>query len=173
MRYRQGYFATKESPKTAKTGDQDKIETQFNQALYNPLDSPGLGLRVTLEKVTHKTDTRRVMGTDKVVPYHKDRALLAIDVDAHDVKLPVGSADKSVQLAMVLAQTGADGKVLDVARYDMKMRVAADGVQRLLGQGLRMDKWVDLVQGATTLELVVRDPSSGVLGSVRIPVGGV
>jgi hypothetical protein len=110
-----------------------------------------------------------VMGTNKVVPYHKDRALLAIDVDAHDIKLQGGS----VQLAFVLAQTGADGKVLDAARYDMKMRVAAGGLQRLLGQGLRMDKWVDLVQGATTLELVVRDPSSGVFGSVRIPVGGV
>jgi len=169
LRYRQGYFATKEAPKTQKTGDQDKVDTQFNQALYSPLDSPGLGLRVTLEKVTHLADTRRVLGTDKVVPYHKDRALLAIDVDAHDIKLQGGS----VQLALVLAQTGADGKVLDAARYDMKMRVAASGVQRLLGQGLRMDKWVDLVQGATTLELVVRDPSSGVFGSVRIPVGGV
>ncbi|MGD0697750.1 MAG: VWA domain-containing protein [Terriglobia bacterium] len=169
LRYRQGYFATKEAPRTAKTGDQDKVETQFNQALYSPLDAPGLGLRVTLEKVTHHSDTRRVMGTNKVVPFHKDRALLAIDVDAHDIKLQGGS----VLLAVVLAQTGPDGKVLDATRYDMKMRVAANGVQRLLGQGLRMDKWVDLVQGATLLELVVRDPGSGELGSVRIPVGGV
>ncbi|HME00592.1 MAG TPA: VWA domain-containing protein [Terriglobia bacterium] len=169
LRYRQGYFATKE-PK--KTGDQNQIDTQFDQALYSPLDSPGLGLRVTLEKVTHKTDTRRVMGTDKVVPYHKDRALLGINVDAHDIALPGGSGGGSVQLALVLAQTGADGKVLDAARYDMKMRVAAGGAQRLAGEGLRMEKWVDLVQGATSLELVVRDPGSGVLGSVRIPVGG-
>jgi hypothetical protein len=36
-----------------------------------------------------------------------------------------------------------------------------------------MEKWVNLAQGATSLELVVRDPGSGVLGSVRIPVGGV
>jgi VWFA-related protein len=171
LRYRQGYFAarTRETVKTAKTTDQ--VDTQFNQAIYSPVDSPGLGLRVTLEKVTHKTDTRRVLGTDKVVPYHKDRALLAINVDAHDITLPGGSGG-SVQLAMVLAQSGPDGKVLDAARYDMKMRVETGGVQRFLGQGLRMEKWVDLVQGATSLELVVRDPSSGVLGSVRIPVGG-
>lgn len=172
LRYRQGYFATKEAPKTAKTGDQDKVETQFNQALYSPLDSPGLGLRVTLEKVTHLGGTRRLLGTDKVVPYHKDRALLAINVDARDIALHSGSGGGSVQLALVLAQTGADGKVLDAARYDMKMHVAANGVQRLLGQGLRMEKWVDLVQGVTSLDLVVRDPTSGELGSVRIPVGG-
>jgi len=172
LRYRQGYFATKEAAKTAKTGDQDKIETQFNQALYSPLDSTGLGLRVTLEKVTHHSDTRRVMGTDKVVPYHKDRALLDINVDAHDIALKNGSGGSSVQLALVLAQTGADGKVLDAARYEMKMRIADSGVQRLRGEGLRMNKWVDLVQGATSLEVVVRDPNSGVLGSVRIPVGG-
>jgi len=172
LRYRQGYFATKESPKTAKTGDQDKIEAQFNQALYSPLDSPGLGLTVTLEKVTHKTDTRRLLGTNKVVPYHKDRALLGINVNTHDITLQSGSAGRSVQLAMVLAQTAADGKVLDATRYDIKMRVLDSGVQRLKGEGLRLEKWVDLVQGATSLELVVRDPSSGVLGSVRIPVGG-
>src|SRR5271157_4718632 len=170
LRYRQGYFASREAAKTPKTGDQ--VDTLFNQALYSPLDSTGLGLRVTLEKVTHKTDTRRVMATNKVVPFHKDRALLGINVDAHDVTLPGGSEGGSVQLALVLAQTGPDGEVLDAARYDMKMRVAAGGLQRLLGEGLRVKKSVDLVQGATSLELVVRDPNSGNLGSVRIPVGG-
>jgi VWFA-related protein len=171
LRYRQGYFATREAPKPAKTGDQ--VDTQFNQALYSPLDSTGLGLRVTLEKVTHKTDTRRNMATNKVVPYHKDRALLGINVDMHDITLPGASDGGSVQLAMVLAQTGADGKVLDASRYDMKMRVAAGGTGRLEGKGLQMEKWVDLVQGATSLELVVRDPASGNLGSVKIPLGGV
>lgn len=168
LRYRQGYFATKQPLITAKTRGEDKTDSQIDQALLSPLNLPGVGLRVTLEKVTHISDTRQVMGTQKIVPYHKDRALLAIDVDARDVRLQGGS----VQLAFVLAQTGADGKVLDATRYDMKMRVAAGGMQRLLGQGLRMDKWVDLVHGATTLELVVRDPNTGLLGSVRIPVGG-
>ena len=171
LRYRQGYFATREAPKTAKTGDQ--IDALFNQALNNPLDTPGLGLRVTLEKVTHRTDTRRVLGTNKVVPYHKDRALLGINVDAHDIALPAASDGGSVQLVMLVAQTAPDGKILDTTRYDMKMRVAAGGVQRLVGQGLRVKKLVDLVQGAASLELVVRDPSSGNLGSVRIPLGGV
>jgi VWFA-related protein len=171
LRYRQGYFATREAAKTPKTGDQ--VDTLFNQALYSPLDSMGVGLRVTLEKVTHHTDTRRNMATNKIVPFHKDRALLGINVDAHDISLKSGSDGGSVQLVLVLAQSGPDGKVLDAARYDMKMRVATGGVQRLQGKGLQMEKWVDLVQGATSLELVVRDPASGVLGSVRIPVGGV
>jgi VWFA-related protein len=171
LRYRQGYFASRETSKTPKTGDQ--VDTLFNQALYSPLDSTGLGLRVTLEKVTHRTDTRRVMATNKVVPFHRDRALLGINVDAHDITLPGGSDGGSVQLALVLAQTGPDGKVLDAARYDMKMRIEAGGLQRLLGEGLRVKKSVDLVQGATSLELVVRDPNSGNLGSVKIPLGGV
>ncbi len=171
LRYRQGYFATRETSKTPKTGDQ--VDTQFNQAIYGPLDSTGLGLRVTLEKVTHKTGTRRNMATNKVVPFHKDRALLGINVDMHDITLPGGSEGGSVQLALVLAQTGPDGKVLDASRYDVKMRVVAGGTQRLQGKGLQMEKWVDLVQGATSLELVVRDPASGNLGSVKIPLGGV
>lgn len=171
LRYRQGYFATRENSKTSKNSDQ--VDNQFNQALYSPLDSPGLGLKVTLEKVTHVADTRRVLGTDKVVPYHRDRALLGINVDARDIKLLGGSNDTTVQLALVLAQTGPDGKVLDAARYDMKLHVAASGLQRFKGEGLRVEKWVDLVQGATSLELVVRDPTSGDLGSVRVPLDGV
>jgi len=171
LRYRQGYFASREAAKTPKTGDQ--VDTLFNQALYSPLDSTGLGLRVTLEKVTHLDSTRRVMATNKVVPFHRDRALLGINVDAHDITLPGGSDGGSVQLVLLLAQTGPDGKVLDAARYDMKMRIEAGGLQRLLGEGLRVKKSVDLVQGATSLELVVRDPNSGNLGSVRIPLGGV
>jgi hypothetical protein len=164
----------REAAKTAKpVKAEDQVDTLFNQALNNPLDSPGLGLKVTLEKVTHRTDTRRVMATNKVVPFHLDRALLGINVDMHDITLPAGSDGGNVQLALVLAQTGPDGKVLDASRFDMKMRVAAGGAQRLAGQGLRMEKWVNLAQGATSLELVVRDPGSGVLGSVRIPVGGV
>jgi hypothetical protein len=170
LRYRQGYFATREATKTPKTGDQ--VDTQFNQALYNPLDSTGLGLRVTLEKVTHRTDSRRVMATNKVVPFHKDRALLGINVDMHDIALPSASEGGSVQLVLLLAQTAPDGKILDTTRYDMKMRIAAGGVQRLQGEGLQVKKSVDLVQGATSLELVVRDPASGNLGSVRIPLGG-
>jgi VWFA-related protein len=170
LRYRQGYFATRETAKTPKTGDQ--VNTRFNEALNNPLDSMGVGLSVTLEKVTHKTDTRRVMATNKVVPFHKDRALLGINVDMHDIALPGASEGGSVQLVMLLAQTAPDGKILDTTRYDLKMRVAAGGVQRLVSEGLRVKKWVDLVPGATSLELVVRDPTSGVLGSVRIPMGG-
>ena len=174
LRYRQGYFAMREAAKTAKPAKAgDQVDALFNEALFNPLDSTGLGLKVALEKVTHRTGTRRVMATNKVVPFHLDRALLGINVDMHNITLPAGSDGGNVQLALVLAQTGADGKVLDASRFDMKMRVAAGGAQRLAGQGLRMEKWVNLAQGATSLELVVRDPGSGVLGSVRIPVGGV
>ncbi|MGH9405150.1 MAG: VWA domain-containing protein [Candidatus Acidiferrales bacterium] len=172
LHYRQGYFATKRPLNTVKTGDEDETDSQIDQALLSPLDLPGVGLRVTLDKITHYSGTRQVMGTNKIIPYHRDRALIAIEVDAHDIVLHTGSGGDSVRLGFVLAQSGADGKVLDATRYDMKMRVAASGVQRLLRQGLHLEKWVDLVQGATSLELVVRDPNTGLLGSVRIPVGG-
>lgn len=170
LRYRPGYFADWRAVKTPKTDD--PVAAQFDQAIYSPLDSPGVGLTVTLDKVVHLTSTRRNMRTNQLVPWHKTRALLGIDVDARELALKSGSGGDGVQLTFVVAQTGADGKVLDANRYDMKMRIAARSVERLRDEGLHMQKWVDLTNGATSLELVVRDANSGALGSVRIPIGG-
>jgi VWFA-related protein len=151
LRYREGYYASQETPENA-----DQTDASFHQALYSPLDSTALGLTVTLQKEVHDPGAR---------------ALLKIIMDAHNFKFEAGNGGKNLELAMLVAQTGADGKVLHTARYDLKMRIEAGGLDRFLKQGLELGKWVDLVDGAKTLELVVRDPASGNVGSVRIPLG--
>lgn len=151
LRYRKGYFATRETPRSS-----DRADAPFDQALSSPLDFSGLGLSVTIQKFVH-------------VP--EGRVLLGIDMDPSNIQLRGGAGSKTVDLALVIAQSGTEGRILHSARYDMKLRIADSGVSRLMKQGLMVGKWVDLVDGAEAVELVVQDPASGNIGSVHIPLG--
>ena len=151
LRYRKGYYATLDAPR-----DEEQIRTVFQRALHSPLDSTGLGLTVTLEKIAKDPSPR---------------AVLRIVMDAHNLNFQDRNGDKAVELEMLFAQSGTDGKVLNSFSQTVNMRIAGKGMERILNRGLTLGKWVGLVDGAATLELVVRDPSSGNIGSVRIPLG--
>ncbi len=151
LRYRKGYYATLDAPR-----DEEQIRALFERALHSPLDSTGLGLTVTLEKIAKDPSPR---------------AVLRIVMDAHNLNFQDRNGDKAVELEMLFAQSGTDGKVLNSFSQTVNMRIAGKGMERILNRGLTLGKWVGLVDGAATLELVVRDPSSGNIGSVRIPLG--
>lgn len=151
LRYRQGYYATPETPKNEVAND-----VALDRAIYAPLDSTGLGLRVSVLKSVQAPEPRME---------------LAIDMDAHDITLQDGPASKSVDLAVVLAQSNAEGKVVHTDGYNMKLRVAEGGVSNLMKDGFTVTKWVQLAKGADSMDVVVRDPASGNIGSVRIPIG--
>jgi VWFA-related protein len=152
LRYRKGYYAALDTP-----SNEEQTTTLFNRALYSPLDSTGLGLTVTLEKIIR--DPRG--------------AMLRITMDAHNIAFQDKNGDKTVALEMVFAQSGADGKILKSLRQTANMRLAGKGMDVVLNRGLAVGKWVGLVEGATSLELVVRDLASGNVGSVRIPLGNI
>jgi VWFA-related protein len=151
LRARKGYYATLDIPE-----GKDQTASLFDRALYSPLDSTALGLNVTLQKITS-------------VP--AKRATFEIVMDPHDITFQDKNGDKTVVLEMLIAQLGADGKVLQSFRQVENLRIAGKGMSQVLSRGLTLGKWVGLVDGATTLELVVRDPASGNVGSVRIPLG--
>jgi VWFA-related protein len=152
LRYRKGYYAALDNPANA-----EQANALIQRALRSPLDTTGLGLTVNLEK-------------DRKNP--AKGALLRIVMDAHDISFEGKGGSKTAALEIVMVQSGADGKVLNSSRADINMRVAGSGMDRLLNLGLRVRKRLDLVKGATTVQLIVRDPASGNIGSVRIPLGG-
>jgi len=173
LRYRRGYFATEEAPK-----NEDQGNAALNAAIYSPLDSTGLGLTVSILKFVHAPKGPVLQGVDvdthSMTLRHRPvqpGVLLGIDIDARNMRLQDDAGSKTVDLAVVLAQLNGKGTVLHTGGYDMNLRVAEGGVPRLMRDGLMVKKWVDLVDGAETLELVVRDPASGNIGSVRIPIG--
>ena len=152
LRYRKGYYAALDTPV-----NEEQTTTLFNRALYSPLASTGLGLTVALEKITRDPP----------------KAVLRITMDAHNIAFQDKNGDKTVALEMVFAQSGADGKILKSFRQTANLRLAGNGMGVVLNRGLAVGEWVDLVEGATSLELVVRDLASGNVGSVRIPLGNI
>ncbi len=148
LRYRRGYFATRET-----SHNEVQESAALNRAIFDPLDSTAIGLRISILKFVH-------------VPSGK--VLLGIDMDADSMSFQGGG---NADLSVALVQLNALGTALHTGGYDMKLRVAPGGVPRLKQAGLKVAKWVDLVDGAETLVLVVRDPSTGRIGSVRVPLG--
>ncbi len=155
LRYRKGYYAMMDNPTSEK-----EAAALFNRVLYSPLDSTGMGLTVTVQRIV-KEPPKRVE--------------LRITMDPHNItfrdKDNDKEKDKLVQLEMLFAQSGADGRVLSAFHQTVTMRIAGNGMDLILKRGLILGKWVGLVEGTTTLELVIRDPTSGSIGSVRIPLG--
>ena len=151
LRYRKGYYAMMESPASEK-----EATALFNRVLYSPLDSTGMGLTVTVQRIVHEGPKR---------------VELQIVMDPHDISFEDKDSDKMVRLEMLFAQSGADGKVLNAFRQTLTMRIAGKGMDVIRKRGLTLGKWLGLFDGTTTLELVVRDPTSGSIGSVRIPLG--
>jgi VWFA-related protein len=151
LRYRQGYFAAIDNPE-----DEEQSKALIHRALHSPLDTTGVALTVALEK--------------KVKQPIK-QAMLHIAVDAHNIAFEDTNGGKLLALEVVLAQSAADGRVLKASRGDIHIPIAASAVALLMNDGLRLERSVDLEEGATTLELVVRDLASGNIGSVRIPLG--
>jgi VWFA-related protein len=150
LRYRKGYYARPDFPE----GEKD-VNAIFDRALYSPVESKAIGLTVRLRDLT----TGR-----------KGKATLGIAVDPRDIKSRNQGRVDRFSLQIVLAQSAADGKVLKSVRADVSFGVRPGAMTRFLEKGLKLEKSVDLAAGATTLELIVRDPASGNVGSVRIPL---
>jgi hypothetical protein len=55
--------------------------------------------------------------------------------------------------------------------HTVHMGVAEKGFDQVLKSGLALADRLDIDQGATELRLIVRDPASGNLGSVSLPLG--
>jgi VWFA-related protein len=151
LRYRKGYYAALDTP-----NNDEQTAALLKRALYSPLDSTGLGLNVTVQKV-FKEPPKKVV--------------LRISMDAHNITFQDRNGDKTVELEMLFSQAGADGSVLNTFQQSVNMRIAGRGMDVILNRGLTMGKWVGLVDGATSLEIVVRDSASGNTGSLRIPLG--
>ena len=68
-------------------------------------------------------------------------------------------------------QKAEDGTTLSSTSQRLDLRLEPATHERLLREGMRLNKRVELQPGAVELRIAVRDPASGATGSLRIPLG--
>jgi VWFA-related protein len=149
LRYRKGYFAVADPPSnTAET--QDALQA----ATASPVDATGLAITAKIEKI-----------------FPAERKLdLRIGVDLRDLRLNVIDGHHKGSLDAVFTQMDSEEKSVAVRPLSYKLDFKPEDYQASLVRGDELYVPLTLQPSTRTLRVVVRDPSSGLIGSVTVPL---
>ncbi len=150
LRYRRGYLALPEV-----TFDSKKREVLMRAAVDSPLDDTSLGLEARL----HVVDVPGAMTLKtELLVYSRDLTLVA-------------QGDRWAGAVDVLfVQRGADGKELAGELKTLNLNLVRETYDEIMKKGLGLTRSLPLAPGAAQLRVVVRDVSSGSIGSLTIPL---
>ncbi len=150
LRYRRGYLALPEV-----TFDSKKREVLMRAAVDSPLDDTSLGLQARL----HVVDVPGAMTLKtELLVYSRDLTLVA-------------QGDRWAGAVDVLfVQRGADGKELAGELKTLNLNLVRETYDEIMKKGLGLTRSLPLAPGAAQLRVVVRDVSSGSIGSLTIPL---
>jgi VWFA-related protein len=144
LRYRTGYFAMPDEP-----ADTAYRDTVLGAAKWNPIDASRLGLTV------------------RAIPFGKTALDLEVYVEPGDLRLAKAAEGWRGELDVWVLQIGAKDKELRTTTRVADVRLPDPGKRVQL-----LDR-VELLPGALVLRVLARDPASGALGSVSIPLSRV
>ena len=150
LRYRRGYLALPEA-----TFDSKKREVLMRAAVDSPLDDTSLGLEAHL----HVVDVPGAMTLKtELLVYSRDLTLVA-------------QGDRWAGTVDVLfVQRGTDGKELAGELKTLNLNLVRKTYDEIMKKGLGLTRNLPLAPGAAQLRVVVRDVSSGSIGSLTIPL---
>ncbi len=150
VRYREGYFALPE-----KTIDESQGTQLMQAAAWNPLDATGIGVTVT------------------ATPFEssgKNWLRLEARVDGHAIVVRNNGGRWQGAIDFLYIQQLGNGTVTASSVRRMAIDLTATRYERLREQGMPFTRLVELLPDVEMLMFVVRDPTSGALGTVRIPL---
>ncbi len=150
LRYPKGYFALKDTAAT-----QDVRHNNFLIAIKSPLASSAISLQIQVSRVNEPTP---------------NSLSLSGSIGIHDLhlvqtgKLHVGALDISV------LEQDQTGKVLIESTNHVDLRFTEEKYLAVLKSGIGFRKSVQPQAGATTLRILVQDPTTAAIGSLIIPL---
>ncbi|MBM3774827.1 MAG: VWA domain-containing protein [Acidobacteria bacterium] len=142
VRHRRGYLALPEQPQDEKTR-----QALLRDALWSPLEATGIALTATVARA------------DPAKP--RSISILA-QIDSRSLD-PAGASE----LDLFCSQRSPEGQHLDGTMEKLSVRFEPGKAPR---GGILYRKDLELAPGAHAIRLVVRDPATGAIGSLGIPV---
>jgi VWFA-related protein len=148
LHYRKGYVAQSEGER-----DASARRNALRDAVWSPVESSSIGMTVQIAPASaaRPNDLNVVLGIDTAgigLTPEGDRRNGAVDV--------------------LFIQKDADGRFFDGVNTTMTLRLTPDLYEKYRN-GLRFQQFVPRQTGATHLRVIVRDPSTGRMGSVTVP----
>jgi VWFA-related protein len=153
LRYPKGYFALKDAPAT-----QDDRRNNFLIAIKSPLDSSTIPLEVKVDRVNQPTP---------------NSIALSGSIGIHDLQLVQSGEVRTGALDITVIEQDETGKVLRESANRINLRFTEKQYPAILKSGITFRKSVQPQSGATTLRILVQDPSTAAIGSLIIPLAHV
>lgn len=149
VRHRKGYLAL-----PFPQHDAAKTTRALSDALRSPLEATGIGLTASVQRIEGR-DGREVN--------------VAIQVEPRSVTLEKKGQTWEGSFALVIAQSAAEGKFSKNVDSNVDLRLSSELRDRMLKQGLVVNKKIALRDDAHRLHVLVRDLATGAMGSLIIP----
>jgi VWFA-related protein len=150
LRYPKGYFALKDAPAT-----QDDRHNNFLIAIKSPLNSSTIPLEVKVDRVNQPTP---------------NSIALSGSIGIHDLQLVQTGEIRTGALDITVIEQDETGKVLRESANRINLRFTEKQYPSILKSGITFRKSVQPQSGATTLRVLVQDPSTAAIGSLIIPL---
>jgi VWFA-related protein len=150
VRARKGYFAIREpSPST------QNVQAAIAQAAASPLDATEIGIRAEVHPVN-------VLGAQGLN--------VEIGFDLHQIRMEEKNGRWTGALDAGLVVLDSQDQILKGTQYAMQLSLPLARYQDLLKEGVVYKREIPLLPNATQVRVVLRDASSGSIGSVSIPL---
>jgi len=149
MHYRKGYFDIADQPR-----DEHAKHVEIQDAVWSPLDSSALGLLV---KVTDA-------GKD-----HPNDIDVYIRIDPAGIGTTLNADRRDAAVDVLFIQKNSHGQTFNGEDDTISLAMKPDTFQKIERQGVLYHKVIPKSAQATMLRVIVRDASSGTLGSVTVP----
>ncbi len=149
LRYRKGYFALADPPSNAA-----ETHTALASAVWSPVDATSLGIQVRIETIylaTRKLDMR-------------------VKLDLGDLRLKLEDGRRKGSVDAIYMQLGPQDAVLGIEPLTYKVDLNEDGYRSALKTGYELKAPLAIQPTTKNLRVVVRDSTSGLLGSVTVPL---
>jgi VWFA-related protein len=153
LRYPKGYFALKDVPAT-----QDDRHNNFLTAVKSPLDSSAIPLQIQVSRVNQPTP---------------NSISLSGSIGIHDIQLAQRGEIRTGALDITVIEQDQTGKVLKQSANRINLRFTEKQYPLVLESGITFRKSVQPQAGATTLRVLVQDPSTAAIGCLIIPLSHV
>jgi VWFA-related protein len=150
LRYPKGYFALKDASAT-----QDERRGNFLTAITSPLPSSAIPFMVKVDRVNQP-------GSNSIT--------LSGSIGIRDLPLAQTSAIRTGSLDINIIEQNETGKVLRESANRIHLRFSEKQYLAILKTGITFRKSIQPEAGATTLRILVQDPSTAAIGSVIIPM---
>ncbi|HVB58719.1 MAG TPA: VWA domain-containing protein [Candidatus Acidoferrales bacterium] len=152
IRYPKGYFAF---PDTEATKDEDQF--RLVSAVQSPIESSSIQLTATVDRVDQ--------------PPHSLKVLCSIE--AHNLRLVQSGGLRKGSVEVYIVEQDQTGKVVLQSGKTFTLQFPEKQYEALLKSGILFHEFVQPHPGATTLRVLVEDPSTSELGSVIIPLAQI